>query len=114
MSSAEKGEQTRERILGAINTYINEHQYPPTIREVAELVGLKSPATVFNHVEILKERGLLESDGGRQNKRALRVPKRTEDFDALYLAKCKEVNELKAQVAKLQEQLREVSNGKLL
>lgn len=112
MSSADKGEQTRERILEAINTYINENQYPPTIREVAELVGLKSPATVFNHVEILKERGLLESDGGRQ--RALRVPRRTEDFDALFLAKCKEVNELKAQVAKLQEQLEEVSNGKLL
>lgn len=114
MNSADRGELTRERILEAINTYINEHQYPPTIREVCELVGLKSPSTVFNHLEILKERGLLESDGKRQSRRAIRVPKRTEDYDALFLAKCKEVNELKAQVAKLKEQLKEVSNGKFL
>lgn len=105
MSSAEKGEMKREQILEAINSYINEHQYPPTIREVCEIVGLKSPASVHRHVEILKEQGVLESDSGKQNKRALRVRKRTEDFDALYLAKCKEVNELRNQIEKLQEQL---------
>jgi repressor LexA len=105
MSNAEKGELMREQILEAINSYINEHQYPPTIREVCKMVGLKSPSTVYRHVEILKEQGVLESDGGKQNKRVLRVRRRTEDFDSLYLAKCKEVNELRAQVAKLQELL---------
>lgn len=105
MSSAYKGEQTRERILEAINTYINEHQYPPTIRELCDMVGLKSPSTVFNHLEILKERGLLESDGKRQSRRAIRVPRRVDEFDALYLSKCKEVNALKAKVAELQELL---------
>lgn len=112
MSSADKGELMREKILEAINSYINEHQYPPTIREVCEMVGLKSPSSVFNHVAILKERGLIESDGARQSRRALRVPRRTEDFDALYLAKCKEVNKLRAQVAELQEQLKGANDGK--
>jgi len=104
MSSAEKGEQTRERIVKAINLYINMHQYPPTIREVCQMVGLKSTASVHKHVEILKEQGVLETDG-EQHKRTLRVRRRTEDFDALYLAKCKEVNALRAQVEQLQKQL---------
>lgn len=105
MSSAEKGELMRERILEAINTYINEHQYPPTIREVCGMVGLKSSASAHRHIEILKWQGLLESD--EKHMRALRVPKRIEDFDALYLAKCKEVNELQAQIKELQAQLQE-------
>ena len=103
MSSAEKGELMRERILEAINTYINEHQYPPTMREVCEMVELKSTATVHRHIEILKERGLLETD--EKHMRALRVPKRFEEIDALFLAKCKEVNELRAEIKKLKEQL---------
>lgn len=107
MSSAEKGELMRERIFEAINNYINEHQYPPTIREICKMVGLKSSATAHRHIEIMKEQGLLETDAEKQNMRALRVPRRTEDFDALYLAKCKEVNELQAQIKRLQEQLRE-------
>jgi SOS-response transcriptional repressor LexA len=107
MSNAEKGELMREQIIEAINSYINLHQYPPTIREVCEMVGLKSPASVYRHVEILKEQGVLESDGGKQNKRALRVRRRTEDFDALFLAKCKEVNELQAQIKELQARLQE-------
>ena len=102
MNSAERGELTRERIYQAITDYINEYQYPPTVREICRLVGLKSTATVFNHIEILKEQGLLESDGEGRHNRALRVPRRMEDFDALYLAKCKEVNKLKAKVEELQ------------
>ena len=62
MSSAEKGELTRERILAAVTNYINEHQYPPTVREICRIVGLKSTASVHRHIEILKEQGLLESD----------------------------------------------------
>jgi len=111
MSSAEKGELMRERILEAINSYINVHQYPPTIREICEMVGLKSTATAHKHIEILKEQGLLQTDAEKQNMRALRVPKRTEDFDALYLAKCKEVNKLQAQVEQLQKQL-EIARAK--
>ena len=107
MSNAEKGELTRELVYRAIVNYINEHQYPPTVREVCEIVGLKSSASVHRHVEILKEKGLLESDSGKQNKRALRVPMRMNEFDALYLAKCKEVNELRAQIEQLQAQLLE-------
>lgn len=34
----------RERILEYIKQYIQEHCYPPTIREIAEGVGLKSSA----------------------------------------------------------------------
>ena len=105
MTSAERGEQTRELILEAITKYINERQYPPTVREICEIVGLKSTATVHRHIEILKERGLLETDGDLHHMRALRVPKRMNEFDALYLAKCKEVNRLQMQVQKLQREL---------
>lgn len=105
MSSAEKGELTRELILEAITKYINEHQYPPTVRELCKIVGLKSTATVHRHIEILKERGLLETDGEEHHMRTLRVPNRMNEFDALYLAKCKEVNRLLEQIQKLQREL---------
>ena len=100
-----KGEQTRERILKAITDYINKHQYPPTIREICSIVGLKSPASVYAHIEVLKEQGLLETDSEKTNKRAIRVPNRYSEIDALYLAKCKEVNDLNKQIRRLAEEL---------
>lgn len=103
-----KGEQTRERVLKAITNYINDHQYPPTIREVCDMVGLKSPASVYAHIAILKEQGLLESDSEKTGKRAIRVPNRYAEIDALYLAKCKEVNDLNKQICRLTEELKQL------
>lgn len=64
----------RQRVLNAIIGYITEHQYPPTIREICDMTGLKSPSTVQIHISNLMRDGLLETDHEYGASRALRVP----------------------------------------
>lgn len=64
----------RERILEYIKYYIQKHCYPPTIREIAEGVGLKSSASVYEHIKMLMQYGLLETDAEAGTPRAIRIP----------------------------------------
>ena len=57
--SATHGDRVRMRILSFIKEYIVEHKYPPTIREIADAVGLSSSASVFNHLKKLAAEGLI-------------------------------------------------------
>lgn len=47
-------------IYDFICTFTLENGYSPSIREIGEGVGLKSPATVYAHIENLKALGVLE------------------------------------------------------
>jgi len=46
-------------ILDYIKSYTAENKYPPTIREIATAVGLKSPSTVHGHLEWMRENGYI-------------------------------------------------------
>jgi repressor LexA len=52
----------RRKILEYIVTCQRERNFPPTIREIAAHVGLNAPATVANHIEVLKKAGYIESN----------------------------------------------------
>ncbi len=52
----------RRKILEYIVTCQRERNFPPTIREIAAHVGLNAPATVANHIEVLKRAGYIESN----------------------------------------------------
>lgn len=52
----------RRQILEFIINCQRERNFPPTIREIGEHVGLASPATVANHIEILKKAGYIVSN----------------------------------------------------
>ncbi len=52
----------RRQILDFIVACQRERNFPPTIREIGDHVGLKSPATVANHIEVLKNAGYIEID----------------------------------------------------
>ena len=52
----------RRKILEYIVTCQRERNFPPTIREIASHVGLNAPATVANHIEVLKRAGYIESN----------------------------------------------------
>lgn len=54
--------------------YIEKHQYPPTVREIGDMVGLKSTYSVQHHLKRLVDEGKLESDTGFNSPRAIRVP----------------------------------------
>jgi repressor LexA len=42
--------------------YVEEHGYPPTVREIGQAVGLASPSTVHAHLANLERAGLLRRD----------------------------------------------------
>lgn len=65
---------TDQRILDAIIGYIRLHQYPPTIREIRDIVGLSSTSSVYSHIQKMLEDGRLESDAKPGTPRAIRVP----------------------------------------
>ena len=42
--------------------YVDDHGYPPTVREIGEHVGLASPSTVHAHLANLERSGLIRRD----------------------------------------------------
>jgi repressor LexA len=52
----------RRQILEFIMSCQRERNFPPTIREIGDFVGLKSPATVANHIDVLKAAGYIEKN----------------------------------------------------
>lgn len=53
--SAEK----RKVMLKIIKDYLEEHGYPPTVREIGNLIGLRSVSTVEKHLYILEREGYI-------------------------------------------------------
>ena len=44
----------QQQIYDFILAFASEHGYPPSVREIAGAVGLKSPATVHFHLSVLQ------------------------------------------------------------
>ena len=49
-------------ILDYLRGFVDEHGYPPTVREIGQAVGLRSPSTVHAHLAQLERAGLLRRD----------------------------------------------------
>ena len=58
-------------IYESIKKYIKENYEPPTVREICELAGLSSPATVHKHLKNMKAKGYI--DYTPKKKRSLEV-----------------------------------------
>lgn len=56
----EKLTDKQEIVLDIIKGYIQEHGYSPTIRELCEIVGVNSPATMHYHLKRLKAKGYID------------------------------------------------------
>lgn len=79
-----KKTQMTEQIYEYLQTVIPRQGYAPSVREICEAVGLKSPSTVHFHLKRLQERGLIEKGSfkgraivlteGRQCKDLNRIP----------------------------------------
>ena len=54
----------KTRILQAIAEGIRRSGTPPTVREIADLVGLAAPSAVHHHLETLEQEGLIERGAG--------------------------------------------------
>lgn len=55
----------QNQIYDYILTYIREDGYPPSVREIAEAVGLKSPSTVHFHLKAMEKAGVLTRGAGK-------------------------------------------------
>jgi repressor LexA len=72
--------ERKHRILECIARTVAERGYPPSVREIAETVGLASTSAVHHHLIALEREGLLErgSHASRALSRALRLTARGE------------------------------------
>lgn len=61
----------QREILDVIVEHLHQHGYPPSVREIGEAVGLRSPATVKSHLDNLRDAGYLVRDPAKP--RAIRV-----------------------------------------
>ena len=52
----------QQEIWQFLAEYLDEHGYPPTVREIGDAVGLASPSTVHAHLANLERAGLLRRD----------------------------------------------------
>lgn len=64
-------QERRQRILDCIARTVEERGYPPSVREIADAVGLASTSAVHHHLIALERDGLLER--GTNASRALRL-----------------------------------------
>ena len=55
----------QQQIYDYILSFAGEHGYPPSVREIAQAVNLKSPATVHFHLKGLREAGYITQAEGK-------------------------------------------------
>lgn len=54
----------QREILDFLNDYIEKHGSAPTLVEIAKKLGVKSLATVHEHLQTLERKGLIKKSGG--------------------------------------------------
>ena len=67
----------QQEIWKFLTDYVDEHGYPPTVREIGEAVGLASPSTVHAHLANLERAGLIKRDPAKPRALELRRDPKT-------------------------------------
>jgi len=57
--------EKQQQIYDCILSFTHEYGYPPSVREIGEAVGLKSPSTVHFHMKGLRAAGLISQAEGK-------------------------------------------------
>jgi repressor LexA len=66
--------KTKEKILKAIHDFVDDYGYPPSIREIAKKVGVKSTKGIKVHLDNLAKQGLINRVSGKA--RGIRIKPR--------------------------------------
>ena len=69
----------QQKIYAYIADCIQRQGYPPSVREIGEAVGLKSPSTVHFHLKHLEEAGVISKGSGKGRAITLTAPAVPED-----------------------------------
>jgi len=62
----------QQKVYDCIVDFTNRNGYPPSVRDIGKIVGLKSPSTVHVHLKTLEEHGLIHRDDKKT--RAITLP----------------------------------------
>ncbi len=73
-SQMKKLSRMQQRVYDYIVESIARQGYAPSVREIGEALGLKSPSTVHFHIKHLEELGLIEKGAGKGRAIALKDP----------------------------------------
>ena len=73
-SQMKKLSRMQQRVYDYIAESIARQGYAPSVREIGEALGLKSPSTVHFHIKHLEELGLIEKGAGKGRAIALKEP----------------------------------------
>ena len=79
-TTMEKLSRMQQRVYDYIEESIALHGYAPSVREIGEALGLKSPSTVHFHIKHLQEMGLIEKSAGKG--RAITLKKQPQEAPA--------------------------------
>ena len=71
----------QRRIYDYIRESIAQNGYAPSVREIGEAVGLRSPSTVHFHLKNLEEAGYIEKSAGKGRTLKLLAQEETEPED---------------------------------
>ena len=69
----------QKKIYDYIVSCVQQQGYPPSVREIGEAVGLKSPSTVHFHLKHLEKAGVIEKGAGKGRAITLTAPPIPED-----------------------------------
>lgn len=76
----------QKKIYAYIVSCVQEQGYPPSVREIGQAVGLKSPSTVHFHLKNLEEAGVITKGRGKGRAIALTSPVSREEPSAFSAA----------------------------
>jgi len=68
--------ERQKKILSFVQSFIRENEYPPTIRQIGEAVGISSTSVVDYHLKVLEREGYIVRD--KTISRGLRLVEREE------------------------------------
>jgi repressor LexA len=75
----------QRRVLQAIRESVQQHGYPPSMREIADAVGLASTGAVSYQLGTLQKKGYLRSNNGRARTVELLLPGHPPAQQAVYV-----------------------------
>lgn len=75
-----KGDKRLEEIYNYIQSFIDENNYSPSVREIGERFDIKSTSTVHYYLEKLRTSGLISQDANKKRAVTLNKPRSKSNY----------------------------------
>lgn len=74
MNKGAKLTPKQEEFFNLLSDYIRREKIPPTNREILKMMGLKSPRSIAQYLDVLEEGGYIQRGKGARNIKILKSP----------------------------------------